>query len=63
MGVCVLMILGASSGQINVIPVDTTVGAQVSVQILGAISVWMVALFIFQIFREHLFSIPALFLA
>ena len=47
MGVHVLMNLGASSGQINIIPVDTTVGAEVSIHTLGAISVGMVTLFVF----------------
>ena len=63
MGVYVLMNLGTSSGQIIVIPVDTTVGAEVSIHILGTIGAGMVALFVFLICREHLFSIPALFLA
>ena len=63
MGVCVLVNLGASSGQINVIPVDYNLVAEVSIHRLGAISVGMVALSIFLICREHLFSIPALFLA
>ena len=62
-GICVLMNLGASSGQIIVIPVDTVVGAEASIHTLGAISVGMVALFVFLICREYLFSIPALFLA
>ena len=47
MGTCVLMNLGASSGQMRVIPIDTAVGAQLA----------------FLICREHLFSIPDLFLA
>ena len=62
-GVCVLMNLGASPGQIKVIPVDTTVGADVSIHMLGVIGVGMVALFEFLMCRDHLFSIPALFLA
>ena len=61
--VCVLMNLGAPSGQIIIIPVDTIVGAEVSIHMLGATSVGMVALFVFLIYREHLFSIPALFFA
>ena len=60
MGICVLMNLGASSGQINVNPVNTTVGAEVSIQTLGAIDIGIVVLFIFLICREHLFSIPTL---
>ena len=63
MGVFVLMNLGASSGQIIVIPVNTAVGAEVSIHTLGAISVGMVALLVFLIFRGHLFSISALLFA
>ena len=63
MGVCVLMNLGASSGQIIIIPVDTTGDVEVSIHTLGAISVGMVALLLFLICNEHLFSIPALFFA
>ena len=61
MGVCVLMNLGSSSGQIMVNPVNTTVGAEVSIHALGAISVGTVALMVFMICSKHLFSIPALF--
>ena len=61
MGVCVLMNLGASSGQIIVIPINTAVGAEVSIHKFGAIGVGMVALLVFLICSEHLFSIPALF--
>ena len=63
MGVCILMNLGASSGQINVIPVNIDLGAEVSIHTLVAIGVAMLALFIFLICREHHFSIPVLFLA
>ena len=63
MGICILMNLGTSSGQIFIIPVDTTVGAEVSIHTLGAISVGMVALFLFPICSKHLFSMPVLFLA
>ena len=48
MGVCVSMNLGASSGQIIIIPVNTTVGADVSIHTLGAIGVGMVALLVFS---------------
>ena len=61
MGVCVLMNLGASSGHIIIIPVNTTVGAEVSIHTFGAIGVGMVALLGFLICSEHLFSISALF--
>ena len=63
MGVCILMNLGASPGQIINIPGDTTVGADVSIHTLGAIGVGMDTLLVFLICREHLFSIPALFFA
>ena len=61
MGACILMNLGASSGQIIIIPGDTSVGAEVSIYTFGAIGVGMVALRVFLINSEHLFSIPALF--
>ena len=63
MGICVLMNLNASSGQIIIVPVDMAVGAEVSIHTLGVIGVGMVTLFIFLICSEHLFSIPPLFLA
>ena len=63
MGVCVLMNLGASSEQKNIIPVDTTVGAEVSIQTFGAIVVEMLTLLAFLICSEHLFSKPAFFFA
>ena len=47
MGVCVLMNLGVSLGQIIIIPDDTTVGTEVSIQTFGAIGVGMVALLAF----------------
>ena len=45
MGVSVLINLGASSGQISIIPVDTDMGTEVSIPTLGAIGVGMLALF------------------
>ena len=63
MGACILMNLGASSGQIIVIPVYTAVGAEVSIHTLGAIGMRIVALLVFLICSEHLFSISALFFA
>ena len=63
MGVCALMNLGASSGQIIVIPVDIIACAEVSIHTFGAISVGMVALLMSLICSEHLFSIPTLFFA
>ena len=60
MDVCVLMNLGASSGQMSIIPVDTDVGAEVSIQKFGAIGVGMLTLLVFPICSEHFFSMPAL---
>ena len=54
------MNLGASSGQINTNPVDTTVAAEDIIHALGAIGIGMVALFMFLICRELVFSIPTL---
>ena len=61
-GVCVLMNLGASYGQIKVIPVNADLGAEVSIHRLGTTGIGMVPLFVFLICRDHLFSISALFL-
>ena len=60
MGVCVLMNRGASSGQMSIIPIDTAVGAEVSIQTFGAIGVGMLTLLAFLICSEHLFLMPAL---
>ena len=57
------MDFGASSGQIIIFPVDTAVGAGVSIHTLGTIGVGMVALLIFLICSKLLFSIPTLFFA
>ena len=54
-----LCFLGAASGQMNIIPGDTTVGAEVSIHTFGAISVGMPTLLAFPICSEHLFSILA----
>ena len=62
-GVCGLMNLGAFSGQMSIIPVDTTVGAEVSIHTFGAIGLGMLTLLVFLICSEHLFSMPALFFA
>ena len=63
MGVCVLMNLDVSSGQMSIIFVDTAVGAEVSIHTFGAIGVGMLTLLAFLICSEYLFSIPALFFA
>ena len=60
MDACVLMNTGASSGQMSIIPVNTAVGAKVSIQTFGAIGVGMLTLLAFLICSEHLFSMPAL---
>ena len=62
MGVCVLMDLGVSSGQMSIIPVDTTLGATFSIHIFGAIDVGIFTLWAFLICSEHLFSFLALLL-
>ena len=58
-----MMNLGASSGQINIIPVDFNLVVEVTIHRLGAISVVMVALLTFGTCREYSISIPALSLA
>ena len=63
MGVCILMNLGASSGQMSIIPVDTAAGAEVNIQTFGVMDVGMLTLFAFPICSEHLFSVLALSLA
>ena len=55
------MNLGASSGQMSIIPVDTAEGTEVSIHTFGAIDVGMLTLLVFLICSEHLVSIPALF--
>ena len=60
MGFCVLMNLGASSGQIIIIAVNTTVDAEVSIHTFGAVGVGMVTLLMSLICSEHLLSIPSL---
>ena len=63
MGVCVLMNLGSSSGQMGVIHVDTAVGTEINILTFGAIGVVMLTLLAFLICSEHLVSILALFFA
>ena len=55
------MNLGAASRQMSVIPVNTAVGAEVSIHPFGAIGVGLLTLLAFLICIEYLFSIPALF--
>ena len=63
LGVCVLINLRGSSGQMTVIPVDTVVGVEVSIHTFGAIGVGMLTQLAFLICSEHLFSMLAIFLA
>ena len=52
MGVCSMMDLGTSLGQMRVIPDSTAAG--VTIQTLGAIDAGMLALLAFLICNEHL---------
>ena len=56
MGICSLMNLGASSGQITVIPGGGIIGEEVNIQIFGANGVGVVAILVFLICNLHLFS-------
>ena len=59
-GVCVLMNLGTTSGQMSIIPVNTAVGAEVSIHTFGAIGCGDAhTIGIPDLYCEHLFSIPA----
>ena len=60
MDVCILMYLDASSGQMNIIPVDTAAGAEVNIQTFGVMDAGMLTLYAFLISSEHLFSMLAL---
>ena len=63
MGVCGMMDLGASPGQISIIPDDTAVGGEVIIQMFGVIDVHMLTLLAFLICSEHLFLMLAFSLA
>ena len=54
MGICIMMDLGASTGQMSVIPDGTAAGGDVITQTLGAIDVDMLTLLAFLICSEHL---------
>ena len=60
MGVCGVTDLGASPGQMNVIPEGTTVVGEVIIQTGGAMDVGMLMLLAFLICRKHLFRILSL---
>ena len=55
------MNLGACSGQMRVIPIDTAEDTEVSIHTFGAIDVGMLPSLALLICSEHLFSMPALF--
>ena len=44
----------------SIIPVNTAIGAEVSIQTFGAIGVGILTLLVFLICSEHLFLMPAL---
>ena len=60
MGICILRNLGASSGQMSIIPADNAAGADVNNQTFGVIAVGMLTLLAFLICSEHLFLMPTL---
>ena len=63
MGVCSVIVLGASLGQMRVILAGTAVGEEVIIHTFGAMNVSMLMLLAFLICREHIFWILSLFLA
>ena len=63
MGVCGVKDLGASPGQMGVIPEGTTVVGEVIIQTFGAMDVGMLTLLAFLICREHLLWMLSLSLA
>ena len=63
MGVCGMTDLGASPGQMSVIPEGTAVVGEVIIQTFGAMDVGMLMLLAFLICSEHLFWLLSLSLA
>ena len=63
MGVCGMTDLGASPGQMSVIPGGTAAVGEVIIQTFGAIDVSMLILMDFLICGEHLFWMLALAMA
>ena len=63
MGVCSVIVMGASPGQMSVIPAGTAAVYDVIIQTFGAMDVGMLMLLAIFICREHLFRILSLFLA
>ena len=60
MGISILRNLGATSGQMSIIPVDIAAGAEVNNQTFGGIDVGMLTLLAFMICSEQLFYMPTL---
>ena len=60
MGVCGMMDLGVSSGQLSIIPDDSVVGGEVIIQTFGVIDVGMLTLLAFLVCSEHLCLMLAL---
>ena len=63
MGVCGVIVLSASPGQMSVIPAVTAAGEDVMIHTLGALDVVMLMLLAFLTCREHLFCTLSLSLA
>ena len=63
MGVCSVIVLGASPGQMSVILAGTAAVHEVIIQTFGVMDVGILMLLAFFICREHLFWILTLFLA
>ena len=63
MGVCGMTDMGASPGQMSVIPDGTAAVGEAIIQTLGAIDVSMLILLTFLICSEHLFWMLTLTLA
>ena len=63
MGVCGMMDLGTSPGQMSIIPDGTAAVGEVITKTLGAIDVGVLRLLAFLICSEHLFWMLALSLA
>ena len=57
-----MMDLGASPGQMSIIPDDSAVGGEVIIQTFGVIDVAMLTLLAFLICSEHPFLMLAVFL-
>ena len=57
MGVCGVITLGASPGQMSVILAGAAAGKEVIIHAFGAMDVGMLMLLVFFTWREHLFWI------